>query len=81
MGEFCDEHDLGEFEERTYPVEFDVRVPVVSKLYVSLERDVAEALRNAAAGAGVSTETLVNNWRKETIEHKSFDKSRPLTPR
>ena len=74
IGEFWDEHDLGEFEEQTYPVEFDVQVPVVSKLYVSLERDVAEVLRNAAADAGVSTETLVNNWLKETIEHKSLGK-------
>ena len=74
IGEFWDEHDLGEFEEQTYPVEFDVRVPLLSKVYVPLERDVAEVLRNAAATEGVSTETLVNNWLKETIEQKSLGK-------
>jgi len=74
IGEFWDEHDLGEFEEQTYPVEFDVQVPVISKVYVPLERDVAEVLRNAAANAGVSTETLLNNWLKETIELKSLGK-------
>jgi CopG antitoxin of type II toxin-antitoxin system len=72
IGEFWDEHDLGEFEEQTYPVEFDVSIRKTSKVYVPLEREVAEFLRTAAASQGVSTETLLNNWLKETIEQKSF---------
>jgi hypothetical protein len=74
IGEFWDEHDLGDFEEQTYPVAFDVHVQKPSKVYVPLERDLAEFLRNAAATTGVSTETLLNNWLKETIEQKSLGK-------
>jgi hypothetical protein len=74
IGEFWDRHDLGDFEERTYPVEFDVRIQSRSKVYVPLERDVAELLRNAAASQGVSTEALLNDWLKETIEQKSLGK-------
>jgi len=74
IGEFWDEHDLGDFEERTYSVEFDVRAQAPSKVYVPLERDLAELLRNAAASEGVSTETLLNNWLKETIVQKSLGK-------
>jgi predicted phosphatase len=74
IGEFWDHHDLGDFEERTHPVEFDVRVQSRSKVYVPLERDVAEFLRNAAASQGVSTEALLNDWLKETIEQKSLGK-------
>lgn len=74
IGEFWDKHDLGDFEEQTHPVEFDVRVQTSSKVYIPLERDLAEFLRNAAASEGVSTETLLNNWLKETIEQKSVGK-------
>ena len=74
IGEFWDEHDLGDFEDQTHPVEFDVQARTPSKVYVPLERDLAELLRNAAATQGVSTETLLNNWLKETIEQKSLRK-------
>jgi len=74
IGEFWDRHDLGDFEQQTYPVEFDLRVQSPSKVYVPLDRDMAELLRNAAASHGVSTETLLNDWLKEKIEQKSLGK-------
>ena len=74
IGEFWDEHDLGDFEGQTYPVEFEVRIQTPSKVYVPLDRDLAELLRNAAAGEGVSTQTLLNNWLKQAIEQKSLGK-------
>ncbi len=74
MGEFWDRHDLGDFEDKTYPVEFDVRLESPSRVYVSLERELAASLRNAAANAGVSSEVLLNAWLKEKLEEKSSGK-------
>ena len=58
IGEFWDEHDLGDYEDQTHPVEFEVRLNSPSRVYVPVERELAELLRNAAASEGVSTETL-----------------------
>jgi predicted HicB family RNase H-like nuclease len=74
IGQFWDEHDLGDFDEQTRPVEFEVKVQTSSKVYVPLERDLAAFLRREAATEGVSTETLLNHWLKETIEQKALDK-------
>jgi len=71
IGEFWDQHDLGEFEELTSPVEFDVRVQSPSRVYVPLEKDVADVIRSTAAREGMSTEELLNAWLKEKIEATS----------
>jgi hypothetical protein len=74
IGEFWDQHDLGDYEDQTYPVEFDVHLTSPSRVYVPVERELAEILRNAAADEGVSAETLLNVWLKEKIEEKSLGK-------
>ena len=74
IGEFWDQHDLGDYEDQTYPVEFDVQMKSRSKIYVPVERELAEALRNEAATEGVSTEALLNVWLKEKIEEKAIRK-------
>ncbi len=66
IGEFWDRHDLGDFEDQTHPVEFDVRI-ASSRVYVPLEKDLLEQVRTAAANQGITTETLLNLWLKEKI--------------
>jgi hypothetical protein len=72
IGEFWDRHDLGAFEEQTSPVDFDVRLGSPSRVYVPVERELAESLRNAAVSQGLSTETLLNGWLKEKLEEQSL---------
>ena len=74
IGEFWDRHDLGDFEDKTHAVEFDVKIESPSRVYVSLERELAESLRDAAANAGVSSEALLNVWLKEKLQEKSLPK-------
>ena len=73
IGEFWDTHDLGDFEDQTYPVEFEVHIES-SRVYVPVEKDVAAKLRAAAENHGLSTETLLDQWLKEKIAEKAVRK-------
>ncbi len=73
IGEFWDTHDLGDFEDQTYPVEFEVRIES-SRVYVPVEKEVAAKLRAAAENHGLSTETLLDQWLKEKIAENAVCK-------
>ena len=73
IGEFWDVHDLGDFEDQTYPVDLEVRIES-SRVYVPVEKDVAAKLRAAAGNHGLSAETLLNQWLKEKIAEEAAGK-------
>ena len=73
IGDFWDHHDLGEFESQIKPAEFDVQVQS-SRIFVPLEKTLAEKLRSAAEKNGVSAETLLNLWVQEKIAEESHQK-------
>lgn len=62
---FWDTHDLTDFEDQTYEVEIEVRLPKYRK--VTLAPELAERLADRARLDGVSVETLVNLWVGEKL--------------
>jgi hypothetical protein len=66
IGEYWDEHDLGEVWEQTEPVtlEVDLRSSVT---YYPIETTLSAKLRSLAAQRGVSPETLLNLWVQEKL--------------
>ena len=66
IGEFWDTHDLSDYWEQTKPAAFEVDLKG-SSIYVPLQRDLVEQLRQAAAIQGVSLETLLNLWVQERV--------------
>jgi len=73
IGEFWDDHDLGEYEEGTQPAAFEVQLRS-SSIYVPLEKKLAEQLRNAAENHGLSPEALLSRWLREKIAEESRHK-------
>jgi len=72
-GEFWDTHDLADFENETKSVDFEVQLQS-SRVYIPLEKDVAQKLRSAAESHGVSAEQLLNLWLQEKIAEESQQK-------
>ncbi len=68
MGEYWDDHEVGEVWDQTRPVEFDVNIKS-EKYYFPIERDLSQRLARAAEAQGVSAETLINLWVKEKLAH------------
>jgi len=62
---FWDTHDLTDFEDQTYEVEIEVRLPRRRK--VTLAPELADRLADRARRDGVSIETLVNLWVGERL--------------
>jgi len=73
IGEFWDTHDLADFEKQTQPAEFEVQ-PQSSRIYVPLEKDLAQKLRSAADSHGISAEKLLSLWVQEKIAEESHRK-------
>lgn len=69
-GEFWDSHDLGDFWDRTGPVDVTVELEA-ERFYYSVERDLATRITEIAHSQGVSPETLVNLWLQEKIQARS----------
>lgn len=67
MGDFWDSHDLGDFWEQTEAADFEVGISS-SKSYFSIEKGLAERLKQMAEQRGVSAQTLLNLWVQEKIE-------------
>jgi hypothetical protein len=64
IGEYWDNHDLGEVWESTKPAEFEVDLRS-DKHYYPIARDLSEELSKMARAQGVSPETLINLWVRE----------------
>ena len=72
MGEYWDEHDLGEIWEQTHEVKFDVDIRS-SVTYFPVESTLSKKLRKLAAQHGVSPETLLNLWLQERVGQEQAD--------
>ena len=59
IGEFWDEHDLGDFWTRTKKINFDVVLePEVT--YYPVEKELSERIQSMAREKGIPSGTLVN---------------------
>ncbi len=66
MGEFWDTHDLTDYDDQTYEVEFEVDLQ--SEItYIPLEKSLLAKVRALAKKRGVSPETLLNLWVQEKL--------------
>ena len=72
MGEYWDEHDVGEIWEQTQEVEFEVDIQS-SITYFPIESTLSKQLRKLAAQRGVSPETLLNLWVQERVGQEKAD--------
>jgi hypothetical protein len=66
IGEFWDNHDLGEFWEQTAPAAFEVDIRSETTYY-AVESGLALKLRKLAEQQGISAETLLNLWVQEKM--------------
>ena len=69
IGDFWDTHDLADYWEQTYPVEFQVDVQS-EVIYYALDASLSEEVCSIAKRRGVSPETLVNLWVQEKLEEE-----------
>ncbi len=67
IGDFWDNHDVADYWEMTYPVEFEVDIQSETT-YFRLERKLAAEVRKTAAKQGISSETLLNQWIKDKLK-------------
>ena len=70
IGEFWDSHDLGDYWDRTKPVEFDIDISS-EVTYYPVEADLSERIANIAKRKSVSAETLLNLWLQERVRKES----------
>lgn len=68
MGEYWDNHDVGEVWDQTRPVEFEVNIKS-ERHYFPIEKELSQRLTRAAEEQGVSAETLINLWVQEKLAH------------
>lgn len=66
IGQYWDEHDLGEVWDRTEPADFEVDLKSV-KHYYPVERALSDKVSQMAREQGVSPETLINLWIQEKV--------------
>lgn len=67
VGDYWDEHDLGEVWEHTKPVDADINIQS-SITYFPIESRLSDKLRELAKQRGVSPETLLNLWVQEKTQ-------------
>ncbi len=67
IGEFWDNHRLGDYWDQTTEVAFDV-APERHVILVPLEQEIARKLAEVAQKQGLSTKTLVNVWLSERLQ-------------
>lgn len=67
MGNFWDEHDVSNFNNKTHPVKFDVELRT-KKEYVTLLPELVEKISKYARSCGVSVESLINTWLQQKID-------------
>lgn len=66
MGEYWDNHDLGDVWEQTEAVEMKIDIQG-SVFYFPVESKLSNQLRELAYQHGVSPETLLNLWLQERV--------------
>jgi len=67
MGEFWDTHDLTDYHDQTYEVEFGVDLQS-ERTYFPLEKSLSARVQTLAKQRGVSPETLLNLWIQEKLQ-------------
>jgi len=70
IGEFWDTHDLSDYWDQTYPVEFEVDIQS-EVTYYPLDTTLATKLRSIAKRRGISPETLINLWVQEKLQEET----------
>lgn len=70
IGEYWDNHDLGEVWDETQPADFVVSGHAKTTYY-PVESTLSQKLRTLAQQRGVSAETLVNLWLQEKITQEA----------
>lgn len=66
--EFWDTHDLSDYWDKTTEVQFDVDLER-EVILVPVEQNIARRMADIAKKQGLSTETLVNVWLSERLQH------------
>ncbi len=66
MGEYWDQHDLGDVWDQTKPVEVEVDLRS-DRTYYAVEQSLARKISEMADRSGVSAETLLNLWIQEKL--------------
>ena len=66
IGDFWDTHDLGDYWNKTKPVDFDVDIKS-EVTYFAIDKELSKKVRTIANKRGVSAETLLNLWIQEKI--------------
>ena len=69
IGEFWDNHDLGDYWNQTQPAEFEVDIQYEA-IYFPLDITLSKRVRSIAKQRGVSTETLINLWVQEKLQEE-----------
>lgn len=67
IGEFWDTHDLTDYWEQTYPVDFEVDIQS-EETYYPVDAKLSKRIHALAKQRGVSPETLLNIWLQEKIQ-------------
>jgi len=70
IGDYWDEHDLGEVWEQTEAVEFEMDAGLEANYY-PVEAALAQKLRTLARQRGISPATLVNLWLQERVTQEA----------
>ncbi len=70
IGEYWDNHDLGEVWEQTEPVAFEMEAGGEA-IYFPVETRLSQELRSLARQHGVSAETLLNLWLQERVAQET----------
>lgn len=79
-GRFWDTHDLGNYWDQTEDVMMSFQLKRKRYLF-SIEPELARKLHAAAAGRGVSPETIANLWLREMLAKESPPRKRGSSSR
>jgi hypothetical protein len=69
IGEFWDEHDLGDYWSKTRKAKFDV-VLEPEATYYPIKKGLSEKIQSVARKEGVSSSSLVNRWLDQKLNEK-----------
>ena len=67
IGEFWDTHDLGDYWDKTRPVEFEIDIQS-EETYYPVDAVLSKRIHSIAQRRGVSPETLLNLWIQEKVQ-------------
>lgn len=70
MGEFWDNHDLGDYWDQTRPAEFEVDIQSEIQLY-ALDQNLSQQVALLAKQRGISPKALLHLWVQEKVREQS----------